>query len=58
MRTLITVIVLGIFGAAMAGCHASASVGDNDDTRVKKTTEVRSSDGDRTVKTETTIRKE
>jgi hypothetical protein len=57
MKSLLTLIVLGMFSAAMVGCEASASVGDEDadrDTSYKKTTTV-DGDGDRTVKTETKV---
>jgi hypothetical protein len=62
MKSLITLIVLGLFSAAMVGCEANAGarVGepDNDrDTTVKKTTTVES-DGDRTVKTQTKIERD
>jgi hypothetical protein len=59
MKSLLTLIVLGLFSAAMVGCEASASVGDEDrdrDASYKKTTTV-NSDGDRTVKTETKVEK-
>ena len=56
MKSLITLIVLGMFSAAMVGCHAEAGVGDNpsNDTSYKKTTTV-DNNGDRTVKTETKV---
>lgn len=64
MKCLLTVAVLGLFGAAtLVGCEASASVGD-DDVRSSKTTIKRDDDsyskktttkyenGDKKVKTE------
>src|SRR5262245_14158486 len=40
MKSFITLIVLGLFGAVMVGCHAEAGVGSdaNDTTYQKKTT--------------------
>jgi hypothetical protein len=36
--SLLTALVLGMFGLAMAGCSAEAEVGDNDrDVRVRET---------------------
>jgi hypothetical protein len=60
MKSLITLIVLGLFSAAMVGCRASGEVGDNDrDTTYKqKTTTSYDRDGDRTVKTQTTVEKQ
>ncbi len=59
MKSLITLFVLAMFSAAMVGCEANAGarVGDPDtkDTTVKKTTTY--DNGDKTVKTETTIQK-
>ena len=57
MKSLMTLILLGLFSAAMVGCHASADVGDStpsNDTTYKKTTTV-DNNGDRTVKTETKV---
>jgi len=56
MKALITMIVLGLFSAAIVGCEAKAEVGDPDDNdrTYKKTTTV-DADGDRTVKTETKV---
>jgi hypothetical protein len=61
MKSLITLVVLGMFSAAMVGCEANAGarVGDPDnknDTTYKKTTTV-DNNGDRTVKTQTTVEK-
>ena len=58
MKSLITFIVLGLFSAAMVGCHAEAGVGDTDtnDSYQKKTTTTYDN-GDRTVKTQTTVEK-
>jgi hypothetical protein len=54
MTKLLTVILLGVFSAAIVGCEASAKVGDTDstDTTYKKTTTVDKS-GDTTTRTET-----
>jgi hypothetical protein len=59
MKSLITLIVLGLFSAAIVGCHAEAGVGDTDknDTSYKKTTTV-DNNGDRTVKTETKVERQ
>jgi hypothetical protein len=60
MKSLITLFVMGLFSAAMVGCHASADVGDStpsNDTSYKKTTTV-DTNGDRTVKTETKVEKQ
>ena len=54
MKQLLTLALLGLFGAAIAGCEASAKVGDPDTTSSSKTT-VRSSSGDSYKKTTTTI---
>jgi hypothetical protein len=57
MKSLFTFIVLGLFSAAIVGCHAEAGVGDpapSNDTTYKKTTTV-DNNGDRTVKTETKV---
>jgi hypothetical protein len=53
MKQLLTLAVLGLFGAALAGCEASAKVGDPD-TSSSKTTTVRSSDSGNTYKKTTT----
>jgi hypothetical protein len=60
MKSLITLFVLGLFSAAMVGCEANAGarVGDPDDTTVQKKTTTTYDDGDRTVKTKTTIEKD
>jgi len=60
MKSLMTLFVLGLFSAAMVGCHAAADVGDpntNDTTYQKKTTTTYDN-GDRTVKTQTTVEKQ
>jgi hypothetical protein len=60
MKSLITLFVMGLFSAAMVGCHAAADVGDsnpNDSTYQKKTTTTYDN-GDRTVKTETKVEKQ
>ena len=59
MKSLITLIVLGLFSASIVGCHAEAGVGDTDnkDTYQKKTTTTYDN-GDRTVKTETKVEKQ
>ena len=54
MNKLLTLVMLGLFSAAVVGCEASAEVDDNNDGRdtySKKTTTV-DDDGDRTTKTE------
>lgn len=64
MKALFTFAVLGLMGAAMIGCEASAEVDpddddatvrttrtDRDDTTVRKTTTIED-DGDRTTRTE------
>ena len=58
MKNLITLIVLGLFSAAIVGCHAEAGIDnpDKNDTTYKKTTTV-DNNGDRTVKTETKVEK-
>jgi len=63
MKSLITLIVLGLFSAAMVGCEANAGarVGnpDNNDTTVEKSKTTTTYDnGDRTVKTQTTVEKQ
>lgn len=59
MKNLITLFVLGLFSAAIVGCHAEAGVGDtdNNDSYHKKTTTTYDN-GDRTVKTETKVEKQ
>ena len=62
MKTLITLIALGLFSAAIVGCEANAGarVGDPDnknDSSYKKTTTT-DSNGDRTVKTETKVERQ
>ncbi len=55
MKKLLTLLVLGLFVAGIAGCEASAKVGDDTDghgSYSKKTTTIREPDGDRTTKTE------
>lgn len=60
MKRLLTVLLLGIFSAAVVGCEASAEVDDTDNDGVasKKTTTTvdRDDDGSRTTRTETTVR--
>lgn len=57
MKNLITLIVLGMFSAAMVGCSASAEVDpDTNDSYQKKTTTTYDN-GDRSVKTETKVEK-
>lgn len=54
MKSLFSIAVLGLMGAALVGCEASAEIGDPDDdvSRV----EVRDRDGEtRTTKKTTTI---
>jgi hypothetical protein len=49
MKRIISVVMLGMFTAGMIGCHASADVDDtssSDSSYSKKTTEVRSPNGD------------
>ena len=63
MKSLITLIVLGLFSAAMVGCEANAGarVGnpdDNDKTTVKEKSTTTYDNGDRTVKTQTTVEKQ
>jgi hypothetical protein len=61
MKSLITLFVLGLMSAAMVGCEANAGarVGDPDDTdRVEKKTTTTYDNGDRTVKTKTTVERE
>ncbi len=59
MKSLITLVVLGLFSAVMVGCHAEAGVGDSDkDTTVKEKTTTTYDNGDRTVKTETKVEKQ
>jgi hypothetical protein len=58
MKSLITLIVLGLMSAAMVGCEAKAEVGDPDDTTVQKKTTTTYDNGDRTVKTKTTIERD
>ena len=59
MKRMITLIVLGLFSAAIVGCHAEAGVGDNDkDTTIKEKSTTTYDNGDRTVKTQTTIEKQ
>jgi hypothetical protein len=60
MKSLITMIMLGVFSAAMVGCHAAADVGDSDktDTTYQKKTTTTYDNGDRTVKTQTTVEKQ
>ena len=63
MKSLITLIVLGMFSAAMVGCEANAGarVGDPDntsDTTYQKKTTTTYDNGDRTVKTQTTVEKQ
>lgn len=58
MQRLLTFCLLGAFGAALAGCHASATVDDPDTSKPgykKETTTVRSPDG--SVKTETEVKR-
>jgi len=56
---MITLIVLGLFSAAIVGCHAEAGVGDTDkDTTVKEKSTTTYDNGDRTVKTQTTVEKQ
>jgi hypothetical protein len=64
MKALFTFAVLGLLGAAIAGCEASAEIDPDDDTTVRTTrtdrdndTSVRKTttieeDGDRTTRTE------
>ena len=65
MKALFTLLSLGLLSAAIIGCEASGSVGDDDDVdtvriedrdekTVKKTTTIEP-DGDRTTRTETRI---
>ncbi len=52
MKRIFTLIVLGMFTAAIAGCEASAKVGDPTDTDAsysKKTVERTSPSGDTTL---------
>ena len=57
MKTLMTLFVLGIFSAAMVGCEAKAEVGDPDNDRtVEKKTTTSYDNGDKSVKTTTTIK--
>ena len=59
MKSLITLIVLGMFSGVMVGCHAEAGVGDTDkDTTVKEKKTTTYDNGDRTVKTQTMIEKQ
>ena len=61
MKSLMTFIVLGLFSAAIAGCHAEAGVGDSgtsSDTTYQKKTTTTYDNGDRTVKTQTTVEKQ
>lgn len=51
MKRLLSILLAGGIGAAIAGCEASARVDDPDDTEYKKTTKVES-DGDTHTKTE------
>jgi hypothetical protein len=59
MKSLITLFVLGLFSAVMIGCQASAEVGDPDtkDASYQKKTTTTYDNGDRTVKTQTTVEK-
>ncbi|HEX3355406.1 MAG TPA: hypothetical protein VHS31_00395 [Tepidisphaeraceae bacterium] len=59
MKNLFTLIVLGMFTAAIAGCEASAKVGDpsdNDSSYSKKTVEKTSPSGDTTYQRTTETR--
>lgn len=58
MKSLFTFIVLGLFSAAIVGCHAEAGVGDPNDTTYQKKTTTTYDNGDRTVKTETKVEKQ
>ena len=58
MKSLIALFVLGMFSAAMVGCHAAADVGDSNDTTYQKKTTTTYDNGDRTVKTETKVEKQ
>ena len=62
MKSLITLFVLGLMSAAMVGCEANAGarVGnpDNDTTVEKSKTTTTYDNGDRTVKTQTTVEKQ
>ena len=57
MKKFLACAMLAMFSAAtLVGCKASAEVDDNDSadtSSYKKTTTVKESDGDKTVKTET-----
>jgi hypothetical protein len=57
MKKFLACAMLAMFTAGtMVGCKASAEVDDNDSadsSSYKKTTTVKESDGDKTVKTET-----
>lgn len=60
MKRLLSLAILGIFTAAIAGCHASADVDPDRADHIdrtssgysKKTTTVREPDGDTSTKTE------
>jgi hypothetical protein len=52
MKRALSLLLMGLIGAAIAGCEASARVDDPDDVEYKKTTTVRESDGDVHSKTE------
>lgn len=60
MKRLLTVLLLGMFSAAIVGCEASAEVDDTDgDGRASRrttTTVDRDDDGSRTTETKTTVR--
>ena len=58
MKSLITLVVLGLFSAAMVGCHAEAGVDADRDTTVKEKKTTTYDNGDRTVKTQTTVEKQ
>jgi len=58
MKSLITLIVLGMLSGIVVGCRASGEVGDNDHDRVEKKTTTTYDNGDRTVKTQTTVEKQ
>ena len=53
MKRLLTLLMLGLFSAAIVGCEASGRVGDDEDAdSYRRTTTVRDIDGD-TTRTET-----
>jgi hypothetical protein len=60
MKSLLTLVILGMFSAGLVGCHASAGVGDSDTDSngayQKKTVEKTSPSGDTTYQKTTETR--